>query len=251
MGSDEHWIRLGQIDPYLKTVTTLDPYKLDPGLPRDESFYFGSGERYVADLFETIARYLGGAFNPRRAVDFGCSVGRVAIPLARRCQELIGLDISDEMLAEATRNADAFGLSNTRWLKSDDELSRIDGPVDLFHSYNVFQHLAVARGLHIVRRALGQLAPGGVLAVHVPIADQASRVRKAINWAQAHLPVVHQLANVARRRPADYPHMLMNPYDLNQLTLLARERGCEEVHCKLIEQRRYPGVLFVARASER
>jgi SAM-dependent methyltransferase len=246
MGSDRHWIRLGQIDPYLKTVRTLDPYKLDPNLPRDESSYFGSGERYVSDVFETITQYVRKTFHPRRAVDFGCSVGRVAIPLARRCELVVGLDVSDDMLAEATRNAHAFNLTNVRWAKSDDQLSQVEEPVDLFHSYNVFQHLSVARGMRILRNALGRLDRGGVLAVHVPFADQGSKFRKAINWAQAHVPGIHGLANVARGRSADYPHMLMNPYNLNGLMSLVREHGCRDVHCKLIEQHRYPGVLFVA-----
>ena len=49
--SDKHWIRFGQFDPYLRTVKTLDPYKLDLVLPGGSEFYFESGERYVADLF--------------------------------------------------------------------------------------------------------------------------------------------------------------------------------------------------------
>jgi trans-aconitate methyltransferase len=169
--------------------------------------------------------------------------------MARRCEWMIGLDVSAEALAEAARNADRLGVSNARWLSSDDALTSIAEPIDLFHSYNVFQHVPVDRGLAIIRRALGRLAPGGVVAIHVPYADRASAVRHAINWAQAHVPGVHMLANLARHRPVDYPLMLMNPYDLTVLLSLLREHGCDDAHCKFVDQGRYPGAIVIARLA--
>jgi SAM-dependent methyltransferase len=235
------------MDPYLQTVTTLDPYKLDPRVAEGSAPYFASGDRYVADLFQAIERVTGPGFVPGAAVDFGCSVGRVAIPLARRCRTVIGLDVSQEALAEAGRNAERFGASNTRWLPSDDDLTSMPDGVDLFHSYNVLQHLAVARGMEIIGRALGKLARGGVLAIHVPTADLASRLRRAINWAQARVPGVNRLANLARGRAADYPQMLMNAYDLRAVLSLLAGRGCDGAYCKLVDQGRYPGAIVIAR----
>ena len=248
VNSDKHWARLGRIDPYLSTVKTLDPYKLDPTLGRDIGAYFESGERYLSDLFEMIRLRVAPDFKPRLAVDFGCSVGRVAIPLARRCQSLVGLDVSTDVLREAARNATRLGTTNARWLPSDDELSQITEPIDLFHSYNVLQHMPVTRGLHVVRCALARLAPGGVIAVHVPYDDRASTLRHAINWAQANLPGVHWLANLARHRPMRYPHMLMNTYSLADLVSLMRDRGCGDAYCKFVDQERYPGVIVLAAA---
>jgi trans-aconitate methyltransferase len=247
--SDKHWVELGRIDPYLRTVRTLDPYKLDPSFGGDIDAYFESGERYLTDLFEAIRIHVAPDFRPRVAVDFGCSVGRVAIPLAKRCEALIGLDVSSDVLKEAEENATRRGVKNARWLPSDDDLTQLDQKVDLFHSYNVLQHMPVARGLHVVRAALSRLAPGGVVAVHVPYDDRASPVRRAINWAQAAVPGVHWLANLARRRPLRYPHMLMNPYDISDLLSLIRERGGGDVYCKLIDQGRYPGAIVIARLS--
>jgi 2-polyprenyl-3-methyl-5-hydroxy-6-metoxy-1,4-benzoquinol methylase len=248
--SDKHWIRFGQFDPYLKTVKTLDPYKLDPSLPPTSEFYFESGDRYLTDLFGEVGRCMVPGFRPKRAVDFGCSVGRIAVPLAARCESMIGVDISPEALAEAEKNAANFRVTNAQWVLSDDDLSRIDGPIDLFHSYNVLQHLPVSRGLAIIRRALALLNPAGVIAVHVPYADLASGARRAINWAQAHVPGVGQLANVVRGRPRDYPHMLMNPYDLGAILSILRDRGCERVHCRFIDQQRYPGTIVIAQVPD-
>jgi SAM-dependent methyltransferase len=247
--SDKHWIRFGQFDPYLRTVKTLDPYKLDPNLPRGIEYYFESGERYIADLFREIDRYVSPGFKPKRAVDFGCSVGRIAVPLAARCETMIGVDIAPEALAEAEKNAAHFRVTNAQWLLSDDQLSRVSEPIDLFHSYNVLQHLPVARGLAIIHRALELLRPGGVIAVHVPYADLASGTRRAINWAQAHVPGVGQVANLVRGRAFDYPLMLMNPYDIGSILSLLRARGCEQAHCRFIDQQRYPGVIVMAKVS--
>jgi 2-polyprenyl-3-methyl-5-hydroxy-6-metoxy-1,4-benzoquinol methylase len=248
--SDKHWRQLGRIDPYLRTVRTLDPYKLDSNSPPVEGErYFASGERYVSHLFDAIERHVTPGFRPTTAVDFGCSVGRLAIPLARRCQSVIGLDVSKDALVEAEANAARQSVTNVRWLTSDDDLSSVTEPVELFHSYNVLQHLSVARGMSIVRRALQLLARGGVIAVHVPYADRASRLRRAINWAQVHIPGVNLLANIARGRSYDYPQMLMNAYDLGTLLDLVRERGCTAVHCMLVDQERYPGAVVIARLT--
>lgn len=248
VNSDKHWRDLGHLDPYLGTVKTLDPYKLDPTLTRDMDGYFESGNRYLTDLWAAIRQHVAPEFNPGIAVDFGCSVGRVAIPLAARCRSVLGLDVSRDALAEAEKNAARRGVSNARWLPSDDDLTRIDQSIDFFHSYNVLQHMPVERGLHVVERALSKLAPGGVIAVHVPYSDRASPMRKIINWAQAAVPGVHLLANLARRRPAKYPHMLMNPYDLGDLLELVRLRGCAGAHCMFVDQGRYPGAIVIGQA---
>jgi trans-aconitate methyltransferase len=160
---------------------------------------------------------------------------------------MTGIDIAPQSLIEAERNTQKFQIRNARWILSDDTLSRLDGPVDLFHSYNVLQHIAVDRGMRIIERALELLTPQGVIAVHVPYADRGSAVRRAINWAQATIGGVHQLANVVRRRPMSYPHMLMNPYDLAEIFGLLARYGCDQVHCRLVDQRRYPGAIVMAR----
>jgi hypothetical protein len=110
--------------------------------------------------------------------------------------------------------------------------------------------MPVVRGLHVVRQALARLAPGGVMVVHVPYDDRASPLRHAINWAQANVPGVHWLANLARHRPLQYPHMLMSPYNLTDILSLVRDRGCGDAYCKFIDQGRYPGAIVIAMALQ-
>jgi 2-polyprenyl-3-methyl-5-hydroxy-6-metoxy-1,4-benzoquinol methylase len=41
----------------------------------------------------------GDDFAPRRVLDFGCGVGRVTLPLARRVDAVVAIDIADSMLS--------------------------------------------------------------------------------------------------------------------------------------------------------
>jgi hypothetical protein len=89
-----------------------------------------------------------------------------------------------------------------------------------------------------------------VIAVHFPYADRGAALRRAINWAQGCVPGVHRLANLARGRPHDYPHMMMNAYDLTPFLALLNENGCESAYCKFVDQGRYPGAIVIARVGD-
>ena len=77
-------------------------------------------------LWDAIRRWVAPRFAPRSALDFGCGVGRLLVPLARRCPSVVGVDVADSMLAQARARCDAVGVTNVRLLKSDDRLSRVD-----------------------------------------------------------------------------------------------------------------------------
>src|SRR5215471_12281436 len=104
------WRTLGATDPYFAVLTDPRFREADrPGPARDALFQ--SGEDDISRLFERIAlEYPDCA--ARRALDFGCGVGRLLLPLARRVPEVIGADVSTAMLAEAQQNAAQARLGN-------------------------------------------------------------------------------------------------------------------------------------------
>jgi hypothetical protein len=55
--SDKHWIRLGRMDPYLKTVQTLDPYKRDGGA----TYVSTPTSRRASGMWQTFSRPSRGA----------------------------------------------------------------------------------------------------------------------------------------------------------------------------------------------
>src|SRR5947209_8593800 len=97
--TDRDWEFFGRTDPYW-SVFTQERYRranLTEDAVRD---FFASGEQHIDFVLATVRDHLDGGFAPRSALDFGCGVGRMVVPLARRCGRVVGVDVADAMLAE-------------------------------------------------------------------------------------------------------------------------------------------------------
>lgn len=246
--SDRDWERLGQTDPYY-AVLTAPQYHGDLSASDREEF-FRSGEAHVARVFSIIRSRLDPAFAPARALDFGCGVGRVLIPLAARCHEVTGLDVSPAMLAEARRNCDAAGASQVRLLRSDDQLTAVEGEFDFVHSYIVLQHVPVRRGERLVQELAARLAADGIGVFHVTYERAATPpLRRLLYWARTHVPGAHWALNVARGRPARAPLMQSNRYSVTRLLDILWREGCAEVHVRFSDHQGYRGALLFARKA--
>ena len=246
--SDRDWERLGQSDPYFAVLTAPQYHGNLSALDRAE--FFRSGEAHVARILSIIRSRLDPAFAPARALDFGCGVGRLLIPLAARCREVTGVDVSPAMLAEARRNCDAAGASNVRLLPSDDDLLAVKGEFEFVHSYIVLQHVPVRRGEHLVRELAARLAPDGIGVFHVTYerADTPP-LRRLLYWARTHVPGAHLALNVALGRPARAPLMQINRYSVTRLLDILWRKGCAEVHVRFSDHGGYRGVLLFARKA--
>lgn len=66
---------------------------------------------YAAWLEHLSAIWEGYGLQPKTVIDLGCGTGSIALPLARRGLDVIGVDLSPEMLSEAEHKARAEGLS--------------------------------------------------------------------------------------------------------------------------------------------
>ena len=98
-------------------------------------------------------------FSPESVLDAGCGTGRVAVELARRGVEVVGVDVDTSMLAEAARRGPAIP-----WVESDlatVDLGRTFDVVVLAGNVPIFCPEASRRGL--VRSCAAHVAPAGVL----------------------------------------------------------------------------------------
>jgi tRNA/tmRNA/rRNA uracil-C5-methylase (TrmA/RlmC/RlmD family) len=104
----DQWDRLGRSDPFWAVLT--DPDKRNRKWTADEFFETGTNE--VATVL-AHARTLGLRIRFRRALDFGCGVGRITQALANHFERCDGVDISPSMLETAAATTDTPASVNT------------------------------------------------------------------------------------------------------------------------------------------
>jgi SAM-dependent methyltransferase len=224
----EEWERFGRQDPYYG-VYAREEFRGRGLAPEARERFFGSGEEHVDELFADVHDLVDPSFAPKRVLEYGCGVGRLLIPLARKAREAVGIDVSLSMLAEARRNCEAHGVTSVELL-STNELGNLEPDFDLVHSALVLQHVPVRQGERILGDLIRLLRPGGVGAIHLHLG--ASRPLLLFNGVMK-LPLAHNLLNVLRGREWSYPHMQMNVYDLSRLGRQLRDHGVPLMHVKL------------------
>jgi len=97
-------------------------------------------------------------------LDVGTGRGRIALALAPRVQRVIGIDRDAEAIAEATRRAEAAGLTNAEFVVADvEKIELVDIVPRQVHAHPdlVLAHLYFADTL--VEEASKALMPGGAL----------------------------------------------------------------------------------------
>ena len=242
--TDKAWERFGQIDPYF-AVLAHPRFRAaaEEGETRRE--FFDSGVEHVERLFATIRETLDPEFAPRRALDFGCGVGRVTIPLARHVAQVVGVDVSDSMLDEANKNCEAAGVRNVTLLKSDDSLENLSGVFDFLHSFIVFQHIPARRGAKILRAMLRRLSGSGVGALHFIYDIHAPGWRRLLRELRATFPLVNGLANLVKGDSLRRPYIEMHSYNVNRLLLHLQEQGCHRIHLRFSDHGVYKGIVLL------
>ena len=244
--SDRAWQQWGEQDPYFAVLTDA-ALRRERLTPEALDAFFRSGETHVRGVLDEIRRHLDPAFAPRRALDFGCGVGRLLLPLAGSAGEAVGVDVAPGMLEEARRLAGTRAVGNVTLVESDDTLSGVSGSFDLVHSFLVLQHIPVHRGERLIARLLELVGPGGVAALHVPYARVVGRARRFAGWLQRAVPGARGVANRLRGEPWSRPVMEMNLYDLNRLLGIVERAGVTQVHARFAPDGEYRGVMLYLR----
>jgi ubiquinone/menaquinone biosynthesis C-methylase UbiE len=243
------WERYGALDPYYGVISAPDFHHAGLNAATRERF-FDTGRQHVAELIATIEAQLGGDFKCRRALDYGCGVGRLALPLAERCEHVYGVDVSCSMLREADRNARRMSSSNVEWVEAG-RLAELSGRYDLAHSFLVFQHIPVREGERIFAALVRGLRPGGVGVIHVTLRP-SHPLAGLFHWTMKTIPFAYNIFNLLRGRDWSYPHMQMNPYSLNRLGGLLADGGITEWHTRFLRGSTwmaYDGAVITFRKS--
>jgi len=236
--TDKDWETLGQVDPYWAVISD-DAYRGPRLSDQQLTTFLKSGEDHVDDVWRICRREFGEDFAPRRVLDFGCGVGRVALPLGRRAASVVAVDVADSMLSVARELLDRSGVSTVQLVKSDATLSAIDGPFDLVHSVIVLQHIPPATGLTLAKRLIDLAGDTGVVVLHILYHNPFRR--------SLLVRVAHRLVAPLRDRLRRVPEIQMNPYPLNALFKLIQDAGVRRIHAELTNHAEHLGALLFFR----
>jgi trans-aconitate methyltransferase len=189
-----------------------------------------TGYKQLARLASTIEAHTGAALEGRRALDFGCGWGRLAVPLAERCEHVYGVDVSPAVLAEAERNAQRGEVENVEWLQVD-RLAELSGRYDLLISVLVFQHIPVRQGERLFATLVEGLRADGVGAVNLVLRPHDPR-RELLRVVRGSLPLARGRGDGEAHRngagsqtPRSYVRTLLGSYSLNQIGRLLADAG--------------------------
>lgn len=248
--SEKEWERLGKSDPYYGVVS-MDKFRSGKMDPDVKSEFFKSGQDHVDFVLDVIRKHVDSSFSPQRALDFGSGVGRCAIPLAKHCQQVVGMDVSESMLTEARANCREMGVENLENILGDGDLSAIDEGFDLIHSFIVFQHINPKKGEKILKGMLDKLNRDGVLAVQLLYTREESRLVKLLGWLRIRVPLVHNFANMLYGKEFSEPLMEKNCYNLNRVMHMVHNSDCGNVYAMFQGKGRLKSILLFIQNSEK
>lgn len=123
-----------------------------------------------------------GPFFAGAALEWGPGGGSNVLALAPYVRDYYGVDVSGPTLAEASRQAEAAGITSFRPVHLDGEpediVQRIDRPVELVVSTAVFQHFpSAAYGRRVLRTMHAVTRPGSLGLVQIRYDDGKPRFR--------------------------------------------------------------------------
>jgi 2-polyprenyl-3-methyl-5-hydroxy-6-metoxy-1,4-benzoquinol methylase len=217
--SDEQWKRLGETDPFWGVLTD-EQFRRDNLTEDGLALFYASGE---GDIGRFHARLKADFAAPERfsaVLDFGCGVGRLSCALAPLCDVLIGIDVSDGMLAQARAALDQRGYPSVQLCKSVTEALRLRPEFDWVCSYIVLQHIPPDRGYELIDDLLGAVRVGGFLTLHVNVYQDDTIATQ--NWKGR---IHHTLLQLFKLDPPVASKLNMYHYDLTAIARLLQSHG--------------------------
>jgi len=140
--------------------------------------FFSSGEAEV----EWVMNRLEGLEVERGwhlALDFGCGLGRLSVALAKYYDEVVGLDVSSEMIARARR------IDGVRYLRADSLEGLASGSYDLVYTNITLQHMPGWLQQQYVADFHRLIGADGVVVFELPDWPDMERVRHALAMSGA------------------------------------------------------------------
>jgi len=249
LGTDSDWEKWGEVDPYFGVLSS-DEYRNENLNEELEAKFFRSGDQYIDRILASVRNHLDNDYRPERCLDFGCGVGRLVIPLASLSEAVVGVDVSDHMLAEASSNCQKRNIKNVSFVKSDDSLTKLTGTFDLIHSCLVLQHIPIKRGMRLIEAMLERLEQGGIMAIQFHYRCDAPRVIRALVKLRYSLPIANIARNLIRGRPLREPAMQLHTYDLEAIISLLNAADVSSIYLNPYRSGEFQSIAIYGQKSK-
>jgi len=157
------WQQWGREDPFWGVASWPNKEK-DGASPWKEEEFYALGE---SDFRDFIAHWEHYGRSRESCLEVGCGTGRMTRQLAKAFDHIYAVDVSQEMIDLARKNA----CANVKFFLVDGiQLPQRDHAVKAVFSTHVLQHLDdVAIGFSYFREFFRVLDNGGTLMIHLPI----------------------------------------------------------------------------------
>jgi SAM-dependent methyltransferase len=212
---DPAWEAFAAREPYFAVLSSPAFLRANLTAERTREF-FDSGESYVEWILHVIDGHLVDEFAPISTLEYGCGVGRLAIPFARRPGKVTAVDRSPGMLQLAREEATRQGILHIEF-QTPSELFASGRKFDLINCYGVFQRLKPADGLDLLRDLARCLGAGGVGVFHFPYRSTASTLVDASRRIRENVPLANGVLNLLRGKAFRDPFIPAHSYNLDDV----------------------------------
>ena len=245
--TDNAWERFAKQAPYWAVLT--DPrYKTEGGTLSAElqEQFFRGGEEHIQRVTVNLERHFGRRFSQTDScLDFGCGVGRLLLPMAKRCGRAIGIDVSETMRHLCMRHALDLRIPNVSCYASADHPAIVNTSFDWVNSYIVFQHIDTRSGMNMLDQMLTRVNPGGVVSLHFTVFKDITLANFITDKLKYFRVDKDGIKFVENSHPYYEPNtMMMNDYDINRIYMSLTEHGFTRILSEHENQNGMHSLLF-------
>jgi len=224
------WDRFAETDPYTYILTDLKNGNVDE--------FWQSGRQVVNR--EILPLIQSRRISRGVAMELGCGVGRLALPLASSFQEVLGVDIAEAMVRRANasakdryvRNAHFFAIAGPADLRR--QMEKYSGRIDFLYSLLVFQHVS---DFSVIDAYLGVI--GGLLAdTGTAYLQFDTRPQSVAYQLKSHLPdfVLPRFWRKGIRRVRRSPRQLEESIRKTGLKIIDQLAPSTDYHCYILRR---------------
>lgn len=244
MKSKLDWNTYGDEDPFYGVLSD-EKYKYKNLDDSGYAEFYSTGLDYVAETDQRISSTFGRDISTMDILDFGCGVGRLALPFGQKTSgKVTGLDVSPGMIKIANEQKEIHQVENLNYhTYSGMEIPDL-GKFDLVNSYIVIQHIEPHIGYSLVDQLCQRAKIGGIVHLQMPFEHNIPKLQYLKFYLKVHSNLYNRITNLIKtgkfRRS---PVMQMNYYSPQKLRAIF-DKYTDKVHIEATDHGGHLGNFY-------